>query len=75
MDENGHPAALSLYTYHCRHIKCDVTNTYHSNPNTKPNHKKGSTCGSRHPDPNTEIAIFPNRRWIAALGLGLGFLC
>ena len=63
---------LKFNKYRFRHIKRGVTTTYYPNPN--PSHKKGSKCGPRNPNSNPEIFIRPQRRRIAALGLGLGFL-
>ena len=66
---------LKFNTYRCTHIQHEVITNYYPKPN--PNHTKGIKCGSRNPNPNPnlEAAIHPKRRRIAALGLGLGFLC
>ena len=62
-----------LNTYCCRHVQSEVTTTYYPNPNQK----KGMTFWPRNPNPNPNPNPHPAvaiRRWIAALGLGLGFL-
>ena len=56
-----------MYTY-----ERDVTIQYYPNPN--PNHKKGTKCRPRNPNPTIVAATRPKVRRVAATIVGLGFL-
>ena len=60
-------STVALHTY-----ERDITIQYYSNSNH--NHKKGTKCRPKTPNPVTVSAIHPKGRWVTATIVWLGFL-